>query len=77
MNELDDPNGIMARFNVQLELFDRKAGSGGMDRSYSHDEPVAKKTVSAVVEALQKNVNSGLEQLTGDLAQYFAAHPAH
>ena len=31
--------------------------------SYSHDEPVEKKTVSAVVEALQRGVNTGLEQL--------------
>jgi len=27
------------------------------------------------VETLQKSVSTGLEQLTGSLAQYFAAHP--
>jgi len=77
MNELDSPNGIVARFNVQLELFDQKAGMVVWTESYSHDEPVEKKTVSAVVEALQKNVNVGLEQLATGLAQYFASHPAH
>jgi hypothetical protein len=43
---------------------------------YSHDEPVEKKSVTAVVESLQKNVNTGLAQLTGNLAQYFASHSA-
>jgi len=28
------------------------------------------------VEALQKNVNTGIAQLTGSLAQYFASLPA-
>jgi len=77
MNEMDSPSGIVGRFNVQLELFDLKAGVVVWTEAYSHDEPVAKKTVSAVVEALQKNVNGGLEQLTGNLAQYFAARLAH
>jgi ABC-type uncharacterized transport system auxiliary subunit len=77
MNEIDGPHGIVARFDVQLELFDQKAGTVVWTESYSHDEPVEKKTVSAVVEALQKNVNVGVEQLTTGLAQYFASHPAH
>jgi ABC-type uncharacterized transport system auxiliary subunit len=74
-NEIDSPNGIVARFNIQLELFDQKLGVVVWSQPYSHDEPVAKKTVSAVVESLQKNVNAGLEQLTGGLTQYFATHP--
>src|SRR5882724_1165726 len=40
------------------------------------DDPVEKKSVSAVVESLQKNVNTGIAQLTGSLAQYFASRPA-
>jgi ABC-type uncharacterized transport system auxiliary subunit len=76
-NEIDSPNGIVARFNIQLELFDQKNGMVVWTQAYSHDEPVAKKTVSAVVESLQKNVDVGLEQLTGNLAQYFATQPAH
>ena len=76
LNESNDAAGIKARFNVQLELFDQKAGTVVWTESYSHDEPVDKKTVSAVVEALQKNVNTGIAQLTGSLAQYFASLPA-
>ena len=76
LNESNDAAGIKARFNVQLELFDQKAGTVVWTDSYSHDEPVEKKSVSAVVEALQRNVNTGIAQLTGSLAQYFASLPA-
>jgi ABC-type uncharacterized transport system auxiliary subunit len=75
LNEMDDPEGIKARFTLQLELFDTKTGSVVWNDSYSQDEPVAKKTVSSVVESLQKNVRAGIEQITASLAQYFAAHP--
>jgi ABC-type uncharacterized transport system auxiliary subunit len=77
LNEVDDPAGIKARFNVQLELFDQKSGSVVWTGSYSHDEPVEKKSVTAVVESLQKNVNAGIEQLTAGLAQYFSSHSAN
>jgi ABC-type uncharacterized transport system auxiliary subunit len=75
LNEMDDPAGINARFALQLELLDTKTGSVVWNDSYSQDEPVAKKTVSSVVESLQKNVRAGIEQLTASLAQYFASHP--
>jgi len=77
-NEIDQSGGIVARFKIQLELFDQKAGVVVWSEPYSHDEPVVgKKSVSAVVEALQKNVNAGIEQLSASLAQYFASRPAH
>ena len=76
LNERNEPTGIKARFNVQLELFDQKTGTVVWTDSYSHDEPVEKKSVSAVVESLQKNVNAGIVQLAGSLAQYFASRPA-
>jgi ABC-type uncharacterized transport system auxiliary subunit len=75
LTEIDDPAGIKARFDIQLELFDQKSGSVVWTDSYSHDDPVEKKTVTAVVESLQKNVNAGMEQLTAGLTQYFASHP--
>jgi ABC-type uncharacterized transport system auxiliary subunit len=75
LNEIDEPSGIKARFNVQLELFEQKSGSVVWTGNYAHDEPVEKKTVTAVVESLQKTVNVGLEQLTASLAQYFASRP--
>ena len=75
LNEVDDPAGIKARFTLQLELFDVKAGNVVWNERYNSDQPVPEKSVKAVVETLQKCVSTGLEQLTGSLAQYFAAHP--
>jgi ABC-type uncharacterized transport system auxiliary subunit len=72
--EVDKPE-LVARFSLHLELFDRKAGAVVWDNSYSHDEPVNGKTVPAVVEAMDRNVRTGLEQLTSGLGQYFAEHP--
>ena len=75
LNEVDDQAGIKARFTLQLELFDVEAGNVVWTDRYNSDQPVPEKSVKAVVETLQKSVNTGLEQLTGSLAQYFAAHP--
>ena len=75
LNEVDDPAGIKARFALQLELFDVKAGNVVWNERYNSDQPVPEKSVKAVVETLQKCVSTGLEQLTGSLGQYFEAHP--
>ena len=77
LNEVDDPAGIKSRFTLQLELFDVKAGRVVWTDSFTHDEPVAQKSVRAVVESLQTSVRMGLDQLTRNLAQYFSTHPAH
>ena len=77
LNEVDDPAGLKARFTLQLELFDVKQGRVVWTDSFTHDEPVAKKTVSSVVEALQTSVRMGLDQLSANLAQFFSTHSAH
>lgn len=75
LNEVDDASGVKARFSLQLELLDVKAGSVVWNDRYSSDEAVPQKTVTSVVQTLQKCVNTGLNQLTGSLAQYFDSHP--
>jgi cholesterol transport system auxiliary component len=72
LKEMDLPSGIVGRFTMELDLFDPKTGTVVWSQTYSHDEPVAEKAVSAVVEALQRNVETGLGQLTAGLGQYFA-----
>ena len=42
---------------------------------YSHDEPVSAKEVSAVVDALDKNVQRAAAEFKTSLDEYFAAHP--
>jgi len=77
MNSLDevDTPAITARFSIRVELFDPRTGSTVWTDSYSHDEPVNGKTVANVVEALDRNVHSGLQQLAMALGQYFTDHP--
>ncbi len=72
--EVDKPK-LAARFSVQLELFDPKSAITVWTGSYSHDDPVEGKKVPDVVEALDRTVRTGMQQLSADLAQYFTSHP--
>lgn len=66
---------IVARFSMQVELFDVKAGVVVWNDSYSHDEPVDGKSVPNVVAAMDRNVRAGMQHFTTDLVQHFANHP--
>jgi ABC-type uncharacterized transport system auxiliary subunit len=72
--EVDNPD-FVARFDIHIDVYDPKAGRTVWSGNYSHDEPVGAKTVTAVVEALDKNVRAGMQQLTSEMGQYFAEHP--
>lgn len=73
--EVDQPE-LVARFALRLELYDPKSGTVVWISNYAHDEPVNGKSVPAVVEAMDRNVKAGLQQLTSQLGAYFASHPA-
>ena len=72
--EVDQPE-LVARFDLRVELYDPHQGAAVWNSRYVHDEPVGSKTVSSVVEALDKNVQAGMHQITSELAQYFASNP--
>lgn len=72
LEEVDSPS-LVARFSLALELFQPKTGNVVWSQSYSHDEPVNKKTVPAVVEALRQDVLAGIDQLTNSLDAYISA----
>ncbi|MGH9713446.1 MAG: ABC-type transport auxiliary lipoprotein family protein [Candidatus Acidiferrales bacterium] len=72
--EADRPE-LVARFALHVELYDPKAGATVWTGAYSHDEPVKGKSVSEVVEAMDRNVRAGMQQLSAGLAQYFVEHP--
>jgi ABC-type uncharacterized transport system auxiliary subunit len=76
LDEVEKPE-LAGRFSLEIELFDPKSGTTVWTDSYLHDEPATGKAVTDVVEALDKNVHTGLQQLTSDLGQYFANHPSH
>jgi ABC-type uncharacterized transport system auxiliary subunit len=66
---------MSARLALELELRDTKTGNTVWNHLYNHDEPVSGKSVSAVVAALNRNVQRATNEFTASLAQYFSAHP--
>jgi ABC-type uncharacterized transport system auxiliary subunit len=68
-------SSMSARFALELELRDTKTGNTVWNHLYNHDEPVSGKSVSAVVAALNRNVQRATIEFTASLTQYFSAHP--
>jgi len=70
-----DGSSIVARVIFELEMHDVKTGATVWTHHYAHDEPVSAKNVTAVVEALDQNVQRGIKEVAASLDQYFASHP--
>jgi ABC-type uncharacterized transport system auxiliary subunit len=68
-------NPLIARVAVEYELRETKTGLTVWSHYYSHDEQVNGKDVSAIVAALDHNVQNILGEVRSGLEQYFAAHP--
>lgn len=65
---------LVGRVTMELELRDAKTGVTLWTHYYTHDEPVNGKEVSAVVEALDRNVQQGMNEFMASLDQYFSTH---
>ena len=74
MYGVDQPE-LVARFTLQLELYDPATRTTVWSQIYTHDEAVQGKTVPDIVIAMDKNVTAGLQQLTAGIEQYFVSHP--
>lgn len=78
LKELDGAT-MAGRLAMELELRDTRNGETVWTHSYSHDEPVSAskkgRDVSAVVSALNRNVQRAAAEFVSSLDQYFAAHP--
>lgn len=72
--DVENKSQITARFSMQLDLFDPKSGMTVWSNNYSHDEPVNGKKVPDVVEALDKSVSGGVQQLTSNMGEYISTH---
>jgi len=72
-----DTSSIVARLNYEVRLRDRKTSSTVWSHTYAHDEPVAEKTVSAVVSAMDKNVQRSVQEVQAGLEEYFRSHPVN
>jgi ABC-type uncharacterized transport system auxiliary subunit len=68
-------SSMSARVSLELELRDTKTGTTVWTHLYNHDEPVSGKNVSAVVAALDRNVQRATSEFTVSLIQYFSTHP--
>lgn len=74
MYGVDRPTAA-ARFSMSVELFVPKTSETVWHDSYTHDEPLQGKTVTNLVEAMNRNVRAGVQQFTTGLGRYFAANP--
>jgi hypothetical protein len=74
MYGVDQPE-LVARFTLQLELYDPGTRTTVWSQIYTHDEPVQGKTVPDIVIAMDKNVTAGLQLLSAGIEQYFVSHP--
>jgi ABC-type uncharacterized transport system auxiliary subunit len=72
LEEVDSPS-LTARFSIELELFQPKTGMVVWNQSFSQDERVAHKSVTAVVEGLRQEVLAGFNQLTASLEAYLSS----
>lgn len=71
LEEVDSPS-LAARFSLELELIDQKTRTVVWTQAYDRNEPVSRKAVPSVVEALRQNVSAGIGQLDGSLEKYLA-----
>ena len=62
-----------ARVSFEIELRDLKTGATVWTHDYTHDEPVAGKDVRAVVAALDRSVQRGIDEVAAGLERYFTA----
>lgn len=66
-------NALVARLTVEWELRDMKTASTVWTHYYTHDEPVHGKDMTAVVEALDHNVQQIIGEVKSGLGQFFSA----
>jgi ABC-type uncharacterized transport system auxiliary subunit len=71
--EVDSP-GITGRVSMEFDLYDKKSGKVVWSHAYSHSEPVQTKEISAVVAALDLNLDRGLNEVAAGLNQYFSVN---
>jgi ABC-type uncharacterized transport system auxiliary subunit len=72
--EVDSAN-VVARLSYEIRLRDRKSGTTVWEHIYSHDEPATEKSVTAFVEAMDKNLQRSVQEVSAGLDEYFRAHP--
>jgi ABC-type uncharacterized transport system auxiliary subunit len=70
-----DSNGISTRISLDLELREVRTGRLVWNETFTHDDPAQAKTVSDVVQSLDRNLQVVLGNVASDVGTYVAAHP--
>lgn len=66
---------MQGQVTMEFELYSRAASRVVWTHFYSQPEPVKSKAVAAVVEALDHNLDRGLNEVAAELSKYLAANP--
>lgn len=66
---------LSTRVTFDLELREVKTSMTVWTHYYTHDEPADGKGIAAVVAALDRNAQRGMNDAKSSLDQYFSAHP--
>lgn len=76
-SELDSSgaNGITTRVSLDLDLREVKTGRLVWNQVLTHDDPVQAKTVSDVVQSLDRNLQVVLGDAASAIGSYATAHP--
>jgi ABC-type uncharacterized transport system auxiliary subunit len=69
-----DGASITGLVSMEFELYERKSGKVVWSHFYSQSEPVQSKEISAIVTALDVNLDRGLNEVAAGLNQYFSAN---
>jgi ABC-type uncharacterized transport system auxiliary subunit len=78
LNDFEEVEGanITGLVSMEFELYDRKTGKVVWTHFYSQSEPVQGKEISAIVAALDVNLDRGLKEVAAGINQYFSTNSA-
>ena len=75
LNEFEEVDGasIQTRISLHMELIDLKTNQNIWDHTVARDEPVSRKTVGDVVQSLDRNLKSVIDEMAGEIDKILAA----
>ena len=68
-----DGVSILTRISLQVELVDKKTNRNVWDHLVEHEEPVGSKSVTDVVQSLDRNLQYVVRETTAELDKFLAA----
>ena len=69
--EVDNPT-IQTRISLHLELIDRKTNRSVWDHHYDHLEPASGKSITDVVQSMDRNLQQVIGNVTAEIGKFLA-----